>query len=77
LSRAVQAIGAGCIMPVAMTIVAEIFPRQQRGQALGVWGIAGAASATMGPAIGDYLVEYVGWRAVFYVNLPVGIAGTA
>jgi len=77
LSRVIQGIGAGCIMPVAMTIVAEIFPSEQRGQALGIWGIAGAASATMGPTIGGYLVEYVGWRSVFYVNLPVGIVGTA
>ncbi|MBP7868462.1 MAG: DHA2 family efflux MFS transporter permease subunit [Firmicutes bacterium] len=77
VSRVIQAIGAGCIMPVAMTIVAEIFPPQQRGQALGIWGIAGAASATMGPTIGGYLVDYIGWRSVFYVNLPVGIIGTA
>lgn len=77
VSRVIQAIGAGCIMPVAMTIVAEIFPPEQRGQALGIWGIAGAASATMGPTIGGYLVDYIGWRSVFYVNLPVGIVGTA
>ena len=77
VSRVIQGMGAGCIMPVAMTIVAEIFPPEQRGQALGIWGIAGAASATMGPTIGGYLVEYVGWRSVFYVNLPVGIVGTA
>jgi DHA2 family multidrug resistance protein len=77
VSRVIQGIGAGCIMPVAMTIVAEIFPPEQRGQALGTWGIAGAASATMGPTIGGYLVDYIGWRSVFYVNLPVGIVGTA
>lgn len=77
VSRVIQGVGAGCIMPVAMTMVAEIFPPEQRGQALGIWGIAGAASATMGPTIGGYLVEYIGWRSVFYVNLPVGIVGTA
>jgi len=77
LSRIIQGVGAGCIMPVAMTIVAQIFPPEQRGQALGIWGIAGAASATMGPTIGGYLVEYIGWRSVFYVNIPVGIVGTA
>jgi len=77
VSRVIQAIGAGCIMPVAMTIVAEVFPPEQRGQALGIWGIAGAASATMGPTIGGYLVDHIGWRSVFYVNLPVGIVGTA
>ena len=75
--RVIQAIGAGCIMPVTMTIVAEIFPPEQRGQALGIWGIAGGASATMGPTIGGYLVDHIGWRSVFYVNLPVGIVGTA
>lgn len=73
--RIVQAVGAGCIMPVAMTIVSEIFPPEQRGQALGIWGIAGGASATIGPTIGGYLVDYVGWRSIFYVNLPVGIVG--
>jgi DHA2 family multidrug resistance protein len=77
LSRIIQGLGAGCIMPVAMTIVAEVFPPEQRGQALGIWGISGAASATMGPTIGGYLVDYIGWRSVFYVNLPVGLVGTA
>jgi DHA2 family multidrug resistance protein len=75
--RIIQGIGAGCILPVAMTIVAEVFPPDRRGQALGVWGIAGASSAALGPTVGGYLVEYVGWRSVFYVNVPVGIGGVA
>jgi DHA2 family multidrug resistance protein len=73
--RVLQGIGAGCIMPVAMTIVAEIFPSRQRGQALGIWGIAGAASAAFGPTAGGYLVEYVDWRSIFYINVPIGIIG--
>jgi DHA2 family multidrug resistance protein len=75
--RVLQGAAAGAIIPVGMTIVSEIFPPERRGQALGIWGIAGGSSAAIGPTIGGYLVEYVGWRSVFYVNLPVGVVGAA
>lgn len=73
--RVVQGIGAGCLQPTAMTIVSLVFPPQQRGMALGIWTIAGGASATLGPTIGGWLVENVGWRSIFYINLPVGLLG--
>ena len=73
--RIVQAIGAGFLMPVGMAIVTREFPTEQRGVALGFWAIAAAASVSLGPLIGGYLVDHIGWNAIFYVNVPVGMLG--
>jgi DHA2 family multidrug resistance protein len=73
--RIIQAIGAGFLMPVGMAIVMREFPLQQRGMALGFWSIAAAASVSLGPVIGGYLVDNIGWNAIFDVNVPVGIVG--
>jgi DHA2 family multidrug resistance protein len=73
--RVVQATGAGFLMPVGMAIVTREFPPEQRGVALGFWAIAAAASVSLGPLIGGYLVDHIGWNAIFDVNVPVGILG--
>ena len=73
--RIIQAMGAGFLMPVGMAIVTREFPLQQRGVALGFWAIAAAASVSLGPLIGGYLVDHVGWNAIFDVNVPVGLFG--
>ena len=73
--RILQGMGAGCLQPTAMTIVSLVFPPQERGTALGIWTIAGGTSATLGPTIGGWLVENLGWRSIFYLNVPVGILG--
>jgi DHA2 family multidrug resistance protein len=73
--RVVQATGAGFLMPVGMAIVTREFPAEQRGVALGFWAIAAAASVSLGPLIGGYLVDHIGWNAIFDVNVPVGILG--
>ncbi|MDP4289974.1 MAG: DHA2 family efflux MFS transporter permease subunit [Bacteroidota bacterium] len=75
ISRVVQGLGAGIIMPLGMAIVSREFPPHQRGMALGFWGIAAAASVSFGPLIGGYLVDNFSWQLIFYVNLPVGILG--
>lgn len=71
--RIVQATGAGFLMPVGMAIVTREFPPEQRGIALGFWSIAAAASVSLGPLIGGYLVDNIGWNAIFDVNVPVGV----
>ncbi len=71
--RVVQAIGAGFLMPVGMAIVTREFPPEQRGIALGFWSIAAAASVSLGPLIGGYLVDRISWNAIFDVNVPVGL----
>lgn len=73
--RIIQAMGAGFLMPVGMAIVTREFPVEQRGIALGFWSIAAAASVSLGPLIGGYLVDNIGWNAIFDVNVPVGIFG--
>jgi len=73
LFRVIQAVGAGFLMPVGMAIVTREFPVEQRGVALGFWSIAAAASVSLGPLIGGYLVDNIGWNAIFDVNVPVGI----
>ena len=73
LSRAVQGLGAGCIIPLSMTIVGELYTlaERPRTQALfsGVWGVASIA----GPLVGGYVTDYLDWRWVFFLNLPFGL----
>ncbi len=73
--RIIQGAGAGFMMPVGMAIVTREFPPHQRGIALGFWTIAAAASVSLGPLIGGYLIDNFDWQAIFDVNVPVGIVG--
>ncbi|MGE5399324.1 MAG: DHA2 family efflux MFS transporter permease subunit [Ignavibacteriales bacterium] len=73
--RLVQGAGAGFLMPVGMAIVTREFPPEKRGIALGFWGIAAAASVSLGPMVGGYLIDNFSWQSIFDVNVPVGIIG--
>ena len=76
--RAMQAVGGSMLNPVAMSIVRNVFedPRE-RAQAIGVWGAMFGLSIALGPLVGGALVDSVGWRWVFLVNVPVGVAAIA
>ena len=76
--RALQAVGASMLNPVAMSIIANTFtdPRE-RAQAVGVWGAVFGIAMALGPVVGGTVVAAVGWRAIFWVNLPVGLAAIA
>lgn len=77
LYRFIQGFGAGAVMPIATTIVGDIYSREERAKIQGylssVWGI----SAVSGPALGGLLVEYASWRYVFWINVPLGILAIA
>jgi len=73
--RVVQACGAGLLAPTGMAIITREFPPEQRGIAIGFWSIASAASVSLGPMIGGYLIDNVNWNAIFNINVPVGIIG--
>jgi len=75
VARAAQGIGAALMAPQTMSLIVQIFPAERRGAALGVWGAVGGAAMAAGPLIGGVLVATVGWRAIFLINLPIGIAG--
>ena len=73
--RAVQAIGGSMLNPVAMSIVTNTFTDPaERARAIGLWGSVFGLSVALGPVIGGALVDSTGWRGVFWVNIPVGIA---
>lgn len=77
LFRFIQGFGAGAVAPIATTIVGDIYTKEERAKIQGylssVWGI----SAITGPALGGLLVEYVSWRSVFWINVPLGILAIA
>jgi EmrB/QacA subfamily drug resistance transporter len=73
--RALQGIGAAMIMSLGMAIVTEAFPPSERGRALGIMGTVVSVGISIGPTLGGLLIGTVGWRAIFLVNLPVGLIG--
>lgn len=73
--RVIQAIGGGMIMPIGMSIIYQTFPENERGLALGFWGIASMAAPTLGPTLGGYIIEHLDWRLIFNINVPIGIVG--
>jgi len=73
--RMLQAVGGSMLNPVAMSIITTPFTdARERAQAIGVWGSVFGLSVALGPVVGGALVDSVGWRGVFWVNIPVGIA---
>src|ERR1700679_3583173 len=74
--RVIQAIAASADYPPAMAILAVTFTDgKQRAQALGIWSSSFAAASVFGPLIGGPLIDHFSWRAVFLVNIPVGLVG--
>src|SRR3954470_20066824 len=77
-ARVLQAVGASMLNPVAMSIVTNTFtdPRE-RAQAVGVWGAVFGVSMALGPIVGGTVISAIGWRAIFWINLPIGLAAIA
>ena len=73
LFRGFQGIGAGALLPIAMTVVGDLFTPRERGRWQGVTGAVFGLSAILGPTLGGWISDNFTWRWVFYVNLPIGI----
>jgi EmrB/QacA subfamily drug resistance transporter len=71
-ARAGQGLGAAMLSPAALSIITTSFHGPQRAKALGVWGAVGGAGAAIGVLLGGALTELVDWRAIFFINLPIG-----
>jgi EmrB/QacA subfamily drug resistance transporter len=71
-SRVAQGVGAALMMPATLSIVTNAFPPHERGKAIGTWAGVSALALAIGPVLGGFLTEHVSWRAIFYINLPVG-----
>ena len=71
--RAIQGIGGGALMPIAFTIVFDIFPIEKRGKMTGLLGAVFGSSSVLGPLLGAYITENISWHWIFYVNIPIGL----
>ena len=74
IGRALQGIGAACLMPNSLAILGAAFDGQARGRAIGTWAAVGAVAGAVGPLLGGWLIDALSWRAIFLLNLPVGAA---
>ena len=74
-SRMIQGLGASALMVNGTAIIATVFPEEDRGQALGIIGSVVSAGFLTGPLLGGFLVEHLGWRSIFFINLPIGAIG--
>ena len=76
--RALQAVGGSMMNPVAMSIITNTFTdARERAQAVGAWGAAVGLSMALGPVVGGTLVSAAGWRPIFWINVPIGLAAIA
>src|SRR3954471_14716285 len=76
-SRAAQGAGAALLTPAALSIIMTVYAGKQRQTALGVWGTVGSLGIAAGVLFGGALTTALGWRAVFFINFPIGIAGVS
>jgi len=73
-ARAIQGVGAAIVTPLTLTLLAEAFPGERRGMAIGVWsGVSGVAVA-LGPLVGGAVVQSLSWHWIFWINVPIGLA---
>lgn len=72
-ARAVQGIGASLLLPNSLALLNAAYSGEERGRAVGIWAAAGAGAAAIAPLIGGWLVQTVGWPAIFYINLPLAL----
>ena len=76
--RAVQGLGASMLNPVALSIIANSFKApKDRARAVGVWGAMAGLAFALGPLLGGFLTQTVGWRSIFWINVPIGLGAVA
>ena len=74
-ARVLQGVGAAFMMPATLSIITATFPPKERGAALGIWAGVSAMALAIGPLVGGLITEHIGWNWIFYLNVPVGLAG--
>jgi EmrB/QacA subfamily drug resistance transporter len=71
--RVLQGLGGAALFPLSITLLFREFPPQERGMAMGFFGVPALLAPALGPTLGGYLVTYAGWQTIFYINVPIGI----
>src|SRR5665213_1828747 len=75
-ARAVQGMGAAILVPNSLALLSHAYPDDKaRGRAVGIWAAGASLALTAGPLVGGGLIALIGWRSIFLVNLPIGLAG--
>lgn len=74
VARAVQGLGAAVMMALSIAFVGEVVPKEKTGRAMGLLGTASAIGTALGPSLGGILIDQLGWRAIFLVNVPLALA---
>jgi EmrB/QacA subfamily drug resistance transporter len=77
LARAVQGLGAALLAPQSLPFVTSLFPAERRGGAFAIVGVLAGLALLAGPTLGGFIVTHLGWRWIFYVNVPIGLATLA
>lgn len=75
--RALQGLGAALLLPGSLSIITATFRGEERGAAIGIWAAMSGLAVAIGPVVGGYLVEHVSWESIFFINVPIGVAGLA
>ena len=74
-ARIVQGLGGAMMNPATLSIITATFPPRERGRAIGIWAGVSAMALAIGPLVGGLLTEHVNWNWIFFINVPIGIAG--
>ncbi|MDB5200471.1 MAG: drug resistance transporter, EmrB/QacA subfamily [Chitinophagaceae bacterium] len=72
-ARVLQAIGGGAITPTALAIISTVFHENERGRAIGIWGLGIVMGPALGPTLGGILTQHFDWPSIFFVNIPIGL----
>jgi DHA2 family multidrug resistance protein len=73
LFRALQGLSGGLLLPLSQSLLLRIWPPEKQGLALGIWGITSAVAPVLGPVLGGYITDSLGWHWIFLINLPIGL----
>ena len=71
--RAFQGMSGGLLLPFSQSIILRIYPPEEHGKALGIWGVTAGVAPVVGPLLGGYITDHLGWPWIFYINVPLGI----
>lgn len=71
--RAFQGMSGGLLLPFSQSIILRIYPPEEHGKALGLWGITAGVAPVAGPLLGGYITDHFGWPWIFYINVPLGL----
>ena len=75
ISRGIQGLGASAMMPLSLAIISTTFTGKQRGIAIGIWGGVSGLATAIGPFVGGLLIAAINWKAIFFLNVPIGVLG--